>query len=114
MSAYSPKRSRRGLRLVVVLALAGTAAGGVYVYSSSVQRQVTQQQQRLEQDASASPTMTPHVSVLVARSDLSARNPLSPDAFELRDLPSEAVASAAVTSLDAIAGKVLDAPIAAG
>jgi hypothetical protein len=35
MSAYTPKRSRRGLRLVVALALAGVAAGGVYLYSSA-------------------------------------------------------------------------------
>jgi Flp pilus assembly protein CpaB len=114
MSASTSKRSRRGLRLVVALALASMAAGGVYLYSSSVQRQVTQQEQRLQQDASTSSTLTPRVSVVVARSDVQARTPLSADAFELRDLPAEAVASAAVTSLDAIAGKVLDGPLAAG
>ena len=108
MSTYNPKRGRRGLRLVIALALATTAAGGVFVYASSVQRQVAQQQ------ASANPTQTPHASVVVARADLQARVPLDPDAFELRDLPADAVAANAVTSLDGLSGKVLSAPIAAG
>ena len=69
MSAYTPKRSRRGLRLVVALALASTAAGGVYLYSSTVQRQVQQQQQ----EASVIPTLTPRRSVVVARADLPAK-----------------------------------------
>ena len=70
MSTYTPKRSRRGLRLVVALALATTAAGGVFVYASSVQRQAAQQQQQIRQEVSVEPTQTPLVSVLVARIDL--------------------------------------------
>jgi len=115
MSTYTPKRSRRGLRLVVALALATAAAGGVFVYASSVQRQVAQQQQILQQQqAIADPTQTPRVSVVVAHTDLPGRTPLTPDAFELRDLPADAVTSGAVTSLGAVTGKVLNAPIAAG
>lgn len=113
MSTYTPKRSRRGLRLVIALALASTAAGGVYIYSSSVQRQATQQLQQ-SQEVSVIATPSPHVSVFVARTDLQARSVLSADAFELRDLPPESASVAAVTSLDAIAGKVLDGPLAAG
>jgi Flp pilus assembly protein CpaB len=114
MSTYTPKRSRRGLRLVVALALATTAAGGVFVYASSVQRQVAQQQQILQQQATADPTQTPRLTVVVARADLPARTPFTPDAFELRDLPADAVTTNAVTSLAAPTGKVLNAPIAAG
>src|SRR5438094_473299 len=91
MSTYTPKRSRRGLRLVVALALATTAAGGVFVYASSVQRQAAQQQQQIRQEASADPTQTPLVSVVVAHVDLQAKTRLTPDAFELRELPVVAV-----------------------
>jgi Flp pilus assembly protein CpaB len=113
MSTYTPKQSRRGLRLVVALALATTAAGGVFVYANSVQRQVAQQQTvRLE--ASADPTQTPLVSVVVAHVDLQAKTRLNPDAFELRDLPGDAVNTNALKSLDAVVGKVLNAPMAAG
>jgi Flp pilus assembly protein CpaB len=114
MSTYTPKRSRRSLRLVVALGLAGTAAAGVFVYSSSVQRQAAQQQQQVRQEAAAEPTQTPHLSVVVAHVDLPARTRLTPDAFELRDLPENAVASNALKSLDSVAGKVLNAPMAAG
>src|SRR5712691_6444664 len=114
MTTYTPKRSRRGLRLVVALALATTAAGGVFVYASSVQRQAAQQQQQIHQEASADPTQTPLVSVVVAHVDLQAKTRLTPDAFELRELPADAVTSNALKSLDAVAGKVLNAPMAAG
>src|SRR5437660_2887681 len=114
MSTYTPKRSRRGLRLVVALALATTAAGGVFVYASSVQRQAAQQQQQIRQEASAEPTQTPLVSVLVAHTDLQPKTRLTADAFELRDLPADAVANNAVKSLEAVAGKVLNAPMTAG
>ena len=107
MSTYTPKRGRRGLRLVVALALATTAAGGVFVYASSVQRKAAQQQQQLRQEVSADPTQTPLVSVLVAHVDLQPKTRLTPDAFELRELPADAVASNAVKSLEAVAGKQL-------
>jgi Flp pilus assembly protein CpaB len=112
MSAYTPKRSRRGLRLVVALALAGVAAGGVYLYSSAAQRQVAQAEQRQASDVSA--TQTPRVSVVVAHVDVQARTTLTTDLFELRDVAADAVTGSAVTSLDAITGKVLDGPLAAG
>jgi Flp pilus assembly protein CpaB len=117
MSTYTPKRSRRGLRLFGALALATVAAGGVFVYASSVQRQVAQQQEQVRQQlqqASAEPTQIALVSVVVARVDLQARTRLTPDAFELRDLAADAVTSNAVKSLDAVAGKVLNAPMSAG
>jgi Flp pilus assembly protein CpaB len=113
MSTYTPKRSRRGLRLVIALTLATTAAGGVFVYANSVQRQVVQQQQ-VRQEPSAEPTQTPLVSVVVAHVDLQAKTRLTSDAFELRDLPADAVTTNALKSLDAVAGKVLNAPMAAG
>jgi Flp pilus assembly protein CpaB len=113
MSTYTPKRSRRGLRMVIALALATTAAGGVFIYASSVQRQVAQQPQ-VRQEASVEPTQTTLVSVVVAHVDLQAKTRLTPDAFELRDLPAGAVSSNALKSLDAVAGKVLNAPMAAG
>ena len=112
MSAYSPKRSRRGLRLVIALGLAGAAAVGVFLYAGSMQREAMQQQQRLQQEARAA--QKPRVAVVVARADLQARTPLGPDAFELRELSEDAVASNAVKSLDAISGKVLKEPIGAG
>src|SRR6266852_1933669 len=110
MSTYTPKRSRRGLRMVIALALATTAAGGVFIYASSVQRQVAQQPQ-VRQEASVEPTQTTLVSVVVAHVDLQAKTRLTPDAFELRDLPAGAVSSNALKSLDAVAGKVLNAPM---
>src|SRR5438128_679934 len=106
MSTYNPKRSRRGLRLVVALVLAGTAAGGVFLYASAMQRQVTQQQARLQQDPIAEPTETPRVSVVVAHTDLQAKTLLTPDGFELRELPADKVPTNAVKSLDAVSGKV--------
>src|SRR5712691_4656285 len=112
MSTYTPKRSRRGLRLVIALALATTAAGGVFVYGSSMQRQAAQQPVR--QEASPEPTQLALISVVVARVDLPAKTRLAPDAFELRDLSADAVVNNALKSLDAIAGKVLSEPMTAG
>jgi Flp pilus assembly protein CpaB len=117
MSTYNPKRSRRGVRLVVALVLAATAAGGVYLYASSMQRQVTQQQARPQPDASVAPTENPPVpviSVVVAHTDLQAKTPLGSDAFELREVPADRVATNAVKSLEAVSGKMLNAPLAAG
>ena len=85
MSTYTPKRSRRGLRLVVALALATTAAGGVFIYASSVQRQVAQQPQ-VRQEASAEPTQIALMSVLVARVDLKA-HAITATARGERELP---------------------------
>jgi pilus assembly protein CpaB len=113
MSTYTPKRSRRGLRMVIALALATTAAAGVFVYASSVQRQVAQPAPA-RQEAAAEPTRTPLVSVVVAHVDLQARTRLTSDAFELRDLPADSVSANALRTLDVVAGKVLNAPMAAG
>src|SRR5437867_1679694 len=103
MSAYTPKRSRRGLRVAIALALAGTAAAGVFVYTSSVQRQVTQQQSAV---ADASAARAPKVSVVVARTDIQAKTPLDANSFELRQVSDEAVAANALRSLDGLSGKV--------
>src|SRR5437773_3526269 len=112
MSTYTPKRSRRGMRLVIALALAGTAAGGVFVYTGSVQRQAAQQQSVPEAVTTAA--RTPKTSVVVAKTDLLAKTAVSADAFELRELAADAVAANALTSLDGLSGKVLSSAIAAG
>jgi pilus assembly protein CpaB len=116
MSTYTPKRSRRGMRMVVALGLATLAAGGVFLYASTVQRQLTQQQLEAQQLqlAAAAPSEPPRAAVVIARSDLSAGSSLSADAFEVRQLPQNAVTANAVTSLDAIVGKMLNSPMAAG
>src|SRR5215471_18553836 len=113
MSSVSPKRSRRGLRMVLALVLAGTAAGGVYLYAGSVQREAAQQRQVELASATPAPAITLAPAV-VARADVKAHTALTADAFEVKQLPREAVAPNAVVSLDSLAGKVLDAPITAG
>jgi Flp pilus assembly protein CpaB len=118
MGGYPQKRSRRGLRLVVAVLLATSAAGAVLVYTSSVQRAAAQQQSSVAEAAVSAPAtpvaVTPRVSVVVARADVQAHTPLSADAFEVRDMPQDAAAPDAVTSLDALAGKQLDSPMSAG
>jgi pilus assembly protein CpaB len=97
--------------MVLALVLAGTAAGGVYLYAGSVQREAAQQRQVELASATPAPTLAPAV---VARADVKAHTALTADAFEVKQLPREAVAPNAVVSLDSLAGKVLDAPITAG
>jgi pilus assembly protein CpaB len=99
--------------MVIALALAGTAAGGVYLYAGSMQREALQQRQQVEL-ANAAATPTARASVVVARTDIAAHTLLNRDAFELRDLPAEAVVPNAVTSFDSLSNKVLNAPIAGG
>jgi len=108
----TPRRSRRGLRLVIALALAGAAAGGVYLYASSLQEQVTTTQ--LAQQTVAGASEVRRTPVLVARADVPANSPLSADMFELKEIPAEAVLANPATTPDQVIGKVLAAPMASG
>jgi Flp pilus assembly protein CpaB len=111
MSSRPPKQGRRGLRLVIALALAGAAAAGVYLYASSLQQQVSATQ--VAQQASA-PTALPRVSVVVAKTAVPSNTPLTSDMFEVKVLPAEAVVTNSVTSLDQLSGKVLSDSMRAG
>jgi pilus assembly protein CpaB len=110
MSGLGPKRSRSGLRLIVALALAGAAAGGVYLYTGSLQRAAAQQP---AQQTAVDPTSAGRPPVVVAKGNVPAKTPLSDNMFDLRQLPTEAVPSNAVTSLAALSGKVLNSPMSA-
>lgn len=110
MNRPTPGRKRRGLRLVIALALAGAAAGGVYMYAASLQDQVAAQQ--VARPAIATPQ--PLESVLVAKAEVPANSLLSPDLFEVKSLPSDAVAPNAVKTPDQLIGKVLASPMATG
>jgi Flp pilus assembly protein CpaB len=111
MNRPTPRRSRRGLRLVIALALAGVAAGGVYLYASSLQDQVTNQQGQQTVVAAPEVHRTP---VLVARADVPANITLSPDLFELKQMPVEAVLPNTATTSDQVIGKALATPMGAG
>jgi pilus assembly protein CpaB len=100
--------------MALALVLAGAAAGGVYLYAGSMQRDALQQRQQADLAASAVTTPSARLSVLVARTDIAAHTALTRDAFELRDLPAEAVIPSAVTSMDTITGKALNAPMTTG
>src|SRR5215471_15412794 len=106
----TPPRKRRGLRLVIAVALAGAAAGGVYMYAGSLQSQMAAQQ--VAQAAMAAPQ--PAVNVFVAKADVPANVPLSADLFDLKSLPADAVAPGAVKTTDQLTGKVLASPITTG
>jgi pilus assembly protein CpaB len=110
MNRPTPRRSRRGLRLMLALVLAGAAAAGVYLYAASLQEEVTAQQQR----ALSVATPQPRAKVVVAKADVPAKTLLSADLFEIRDLPLEAVAPNTATSLDVVVGKQIESPMAAG
>jgi pilus assembly protein CpaB len=97
------------MRLVIALTLAGVAAGGVYLYAGSLQQQVATQQ-----DQVALATPEPRTRVLVAKVDLPANAPLSPDLFEVKSLAPEAVAPNPITTPDQLVGKVLANPMATG
>ncbi len=114
MNRPTPRRSRRGLRFLIALALAGAAAGGVYMYASSLQEQVAAQQVAQVQPAVAAAEPVPRVSVLVAKADILANVPLNAGQFDIKSLPSDAVAPNAVTTPDQLTGKVLASPMAAG
>lgn len=103
-------RKRRGLRLMIAVALAGTAAVGVYMYAGSLQDQASARQ--VAQAATATPQST--VNVLVARADIPANVPLTPDLFDIKGLPADAVAPVAVKTPDQLNGKVLSSPMATG
>ncbi|MBV9326749.1 MAG: Flp pilus assembly protein CpaB [Chloroflexi bacterium] len=106
----TPARKRRGLRLLIALALAGAAAGGVYMYAGSLQDQMAAQQVA----QAATSISQSSVSVLVARSDIPANVPLTADLFDVKSLPPDTVAPGAATSVDQLAGKVLSSPMANG
>ncbi|MBV9172415.1 MAG: hypothetical protein JOZ81_20260, partial [Chloroflexi bacterium] len=108
MNRPTPARKRRGLRLLIAVALAATAAGGVHMYASSLQDQVAAQ----VPPALAAQETT--ASVLIARSDVPANVPLSPDLFEVKSLPQDAVAPGAVNTPDQLTGKVLANPMSSG
>jgi pilus assembly protein CpaB len=109
VNQFPQKRRRRGMRLIIAVALAAAAAGGVYMYAASLQDQVVQQQQRAD-----TAIVQPLASVFVAKADIPANAPLTPDEFDLKRLPPEAVAPNAIATPDKFAGKVLASPMAAG
>jgi pilus assembly protein CpaB len=92
------------------MALAGAAAGGVYMYAGSLQDQVTAQQ--VAQAAAATPSSS--ASVLVAKSDIPANVPLTADLFDVKSLPADAVAPGAAKTADQLTGKVLASPMGTG
>jgi pilus assembly protein CpaB len=99
---------------VIAVTLAGAAATAVYLYAGSLQQQAARQVAQAQPIAAVAATVVARTSVVVANSNVAARTPLSPSLFEIREFPSEAVAPNALTSLDALNGKVLDSPVSAG
>lgn len=107
MNRSAPSGRRRGVRLAMALILASVAAGGVYFYASSLQHQVALQ-------AAAAATPAPSTPVVVAKFNIPAKTPLTRDSFEVRQMLRTTVQPNAVVSLDALQGKVLNAPVLAG
>ncbi len=110
MSRSNGTPGRRGPRVALALLLGAVAAAGVYLYVSSVQ----QANQQALQRAAQSGAQSSRTRVVVARTNLSAGAPLSADSFEIKEVPSEAVAPNALSSLADIQGKVLNTSVAAG
>src|SRR5579859_842857 len=108
-----PRPVRRGPRLALAIALGLAAAAGVYMYVSSIQQQaqVTARAAALQAATQAAPT---RAKVVVAKVSLPAQTALTADNVELRDVPSEAIQPNALTSLNDVAGKLLNTPVAAG
>src|SRR5262245_59626170 len=108
-----PRAGRRLPRLLLALVLGGAAAGLVYSYVGSVPEAARRAAPSVPQPA---PTATPipRTKVLVAKMDMPARTLLRPELFEERELPTEAVVPAAVSSTSQLVGKQLAAPVAAG
>src|ERR1051326_2932535 len=107
INSAGPKRGSRTPRLLLALLLGAVAAGGVFLYVSSLQQQA-------EQAQLAANKVIPRSPALVAKVNIAARSPLSPDDFEVKELPAEAVPANIVTAPAQLSGKVLDTPIAAG
>src|SRR5437763_12494395 len=107
INSAGPKRASRTPRLLLALVLGAVAAGGVFLYVSSLQQQADQAQQ-------AANKVIPRSPALVAKVNVAARSPLSADDFEVKELPAEAVLTNVVTSPAQLGGKVLDTPIAVG
>src|SRR6266700_1372748 len=107
INSAGPKRASRTPRLLLALVLGAVAAGGVFLYVSSLQQQTDQAQQ-------AANKVIPRAPALVAKVNVAARSPLVADDFEVKQLPVEAVPANIVTSPAQLSGKVLDTPIAAG
>src|SRR5712691_5739849 len=107
INSAGPKRGSRMPRLLLALVLGAVAAGGVFLYVSSLQQQADVAQQ-------AANKVIPRAPALVAKVNIAARSPLSADDFEVKELPAEAVPTNVVTSAGQLGGKVLDGPIAAG
>src|SRR5260370_11807968 len=107
INSAGPKRASRTPRLLLALVLGAVAAGGVFLYVSSLQQQTDVAQQ-------AANKVIPRSPALVAKVNIAARSPLSADDFEIKQLPAEALPATIVTSPAQLNGKVLDSPIAAG
>src|SRR5437879_5719731 len=107
INSAGPKRGSRTPRLLLALVLGAVAAGGVFLYVSSLQQQADVAQL-------AANKVIPRSPALVAKVNIAARSPLSADDFEIKELPAEAVPANIVISPAQLSGKVLDSPIAAG
>src|SRR5262245_14866880 len=115
MNAPTPRPRRRLPRLLLALLLGGAAAALVYTYVQSVQASALREAAlRAAQAPAPTATAIPRSKVLVARVDLPAKTLLQPEQFELRELPTEAVAPRAIVSLGDVSGKQLAVPLAAG
>src|SRR5260370_38746778 len=107
INSAGPKRGSRTPRLLLALVLGAVAAGGVFLYASSLQQQA-------EVAQLAANKVIPRAPALVAKVSIAARSPLSATDFEIKELPAEAVPANVVTSPGQLVGKVLYGPIAAG
>jgi Flp pilus assembly protein CpaB len=101
---------RRGPRIVLAALLGLAAAGGVFLYVSSVQ----QANQAAVQQAAARAAATAKSNVVVAKDNIPAQTPLDPSKFEVHQVSTDGVAPNAISSLSDLQGKVLAAPVAAG
>src|SRR5205814_4368173 len=86
-----PKRGSRMPRLLLALVLGAVAAGGVFLYVSSLQQQA-------EVAQLAANKVIPRAPALVAKVNVAARSPLISSDFEIKELPAEALPATIVTS----------------
>lgn len=95
----------------MALGLGALAAAGVFFYVNSVQQQAAEAERAAQQAAARALART---KVVVAKVNVPAKTLLSPNLFEVREVPTESVLAGAITNPADLQGKVLSTPIAAG
>src|SRR5260370_39170331 len=106
INSAGPKRASRTPRLLLALVLGAVAAGGVFLYVSSLQQQTDQAQQ-------AANKVIPRAPALVAKVNVAARSPLIADDFEVKQLPVEAAAANLLTTAPHLTGQCRETALAA-